>query len=74
MTPTAGPADRRTLEGLEFQAVLRLIAPHLRTPSGRVALASLLPSGDPSVVARRKELAGDAMRHQVEEGLSLIHI
>ncbi len=68
MTPTAGPADRRTLEGLEFHAVLRLIAPHLRTPPGRAALASLLPSGDPTVVARRKELAGDAMRHRVEEG------
>lgn len=62
------PIDARTLAALEFAAVRRLIEPHVRTPPGRRALADLVPSVEPDEVARRKELAGDAMRHHLEGG------
>ncbi|MGH9870655.1 MAG: endonuclease MutS2, partial [Candidatus Polarisedimenticolia bacterium] len=66
--PAASPADRRTLEGLEFDAVKRLMEPLVRTPPGRRRLAGLLPACDPVEVARRKRLAGDALRYRTEEG------
>src|SRR5262245_20555692 len=62
------PADQTTLEALEFDALKRLLDPHVRTPSGRRCLAELAPSADPADVAVRHALAAEAMRHHVEVG------
>ncbi len=60
--------DATTLSALEFGTLKDLLAPLVRTPSGRRALESLSPSGDPTTVRRRKTLSGEATRHHLEAG------
>src|SRR5262245_34961678 len=58
--------DARTLEVLEFDRLKGLIEPHLRTPGGRRALAGLVPVSDAAEIARRRDLAAEALRHHLE--------
>lgn len=54
--------DRRSLEVLEFPAVLDMLADDTAFEGGRQLALTLEPATEPAVVARRQALTGEALR------------